>query len=214
MTKTRAFDENAKAYDDWFEEHKSYYESELQAIRSLVPVKGEGFEIGVGTGRFAGPLGIKVGVEPSSAMRAIAREKGINTIDGVAEKLPIEAETFDYVLFVTTICFLDSLEKAFGEVFRILKPGGFIVIGFIDKDSFLGRKYQQRKQQSRFYKEATFHTVSEIIKILESKEFTDFKFVQTLFSEESKTKTVQPVKEGYGDGAFVVVRAEKKSDTV
>ncbi|MBW2217209.1 MAG: methyltransferase domain-containing protein [Deltaproteobacteria bacterium] len=50
---------------------------------------------------------------------------------GIAEKLPIRSETFDYALFVTTICFLDSLDQAFSEAFRILKPKGIVVIGFI-----------------------------------------------------------------------------------
>ena len=209
MANTRAFDENAKAYDDWFEDHKSFYESELAAIRSLIPTTGKGIEIGVGTGRFAEPLGIGVGIEPSPAMRAIARERGISAIDGVAEKLPVESETFDYALFVTTICFLDSLNQAFSETFRILKPKGIVVIGFIEKESALGRIYQQRKAESRFYREASFHTAGEIIRALEATGFTDFSFVQTLFSGEEETGAVQPFKEGYGDGAFVVVRAKK-----
>ena len=128
MARTRAFDEDARAYDDWFESHKSLYASELEAIRSLMPGTGRGIEIGVGTGRFAEPLGIKVGIEPSPAMRAIAMERGIDAINGVAEKLPVESETFDYALFVTTLCFLESLHQAFSEVFRILKPNGIVVI--------------------------------------------------------------------------------------
>jgi len=209
MTKTRAFDENARAYDDWFEDHKSFYESELEAIRSLIPVTGNGIEIGVGTGRFAEPLGIKTGIEPSPAMRAIARDRDINAINGVAEKLPFESETFDYVLFVTTLCFLDSLNQAFDEAFRILKPKGVVVIGFIEKDSALGRMYQQRKAESRFYREASFHTAGGVIQALEATGFTDFSFVQTLFPGEDETGAVQAVKEGRGDGAFVVVRATK-----
>lgn len=209
MVNTRAFDENVKAYEDWFEDHKSLYESELEAIRSIVPITGKGIDIGVGTGRFAEPLGIKVGIEPSPAMRAIAQERGINVIDAVAEKLPIKSETFDYVLFVTTICFLDSLNHAFSEAYRILKPKGLMVIGFIEKESPLGRIYQQHKAESRFYKEANFYTVREIIRVLETTGFTNFWFVQTLFPGADETGATQPFKEGYGDGAFVVVRAKK-----
>ena len=209
MAKTRAFDENARAYDAWFEAHRSLYASELAAIRTLVPEAGRGIEIGVGTGRFAEPLGIKVGIEPSPAMRAIARERGINAIDGVAEQLPIESETFDYVLFVTTLCFLESLYQAFSEAFRILKPNGAVVTGFIEKESTLGRLYQQRQADSRFYGEASFHTVTEIIRVLEYAGFGDLSFSQTLFAEKDEAEGVQRVKEGYGEGAFVVVRAIK-----
>ena len=209
MANIHAFDEHAKAYDEWFEQHKPIYQSELAAIRCLIPNTGKGIEIGVGSGRFAQPLGISVGIEPSPKMRAISTERGIKTIDGVAEKLPIESESFDYVLFVTTVCFLDSLTLAFEEAFRILKPGGIVVIGFIEKDSPLGRIYQRRKAESRFYRDATFHTAAEVIQILETTGFIDFSFVQTLLSEHEQIDIAQPVIEGYGDGAFVVVRAKK-----
>jgi hypothetical protein len=52
----------------------------------MLPEGGTGIEIGVGTGRFAAPLGIKVGVEPARAMGEIARrERGIEVVAGVLE---------------------------------------------------------------------------------------------------------------------------------
>jgi len=204
------FDQYAQAYDAWFEEHGDYYKQELEALRRLVPVEGEGVEIGVGSGRFAQPLGIKTGIEPSSAMRDIALQRGINAIDGVAEKLPLEVASFDHVLFVTTICFLDSLDKAFAEVFRILKPGGAVVIGFIEKNSALGKQYQQRKDESRFYKDARFHTIDDVLGALTSVGFGSFDIVQTLLPDDVQLQEQGTVKEGYGKGAFVVVRAIKR----
>ena len=212
MAKTSAFDENARAYDDWFDGHKSLYASELEALRILIPETGKGIEIGVGTGRFAIPLGIKVGIEPSPAMRAIARERGVDAIDGIAEKLPIESEAFDYVLFVTTLCFLESLHQAFNEAMRILKPNGAVVIGFIEKESALGMLYQRRKADSQYYGEASFHTVAEVIRVLELTGFGELSFSQTLFSEKDEAGGVQPVKAGYGEGGFVVVRAIKSAN--
>ena len=210
MPHTRAFDKHANAYDDWFEAHPDTYQLELEAIRTLLPASGDGIEIGVGSGRFALPLGIKTGIEPSAAMRRIAKQKSIRTISAVAESLPITSESFDYVLFVTTLCFLDSVTTAFKEAHRILKPGGALLIGFIDKNSALGQQYQQHKHESRFYREATFHSTQEVLEILQACQFADFKFAQTLF-ENSKTRaTDAPVQQGYGKGAFVVIRALKK----
>ena len=62
-----SFEKNVDRYEAWFEHHRLAYESELEAIRMLLPQSGEGLEVGVGTGRFAAPLGIGVGVEPSQA---------------------------------------------------------------------------------------------------------------------------------------------------
>ena len=61
MVKIAPFDEHAGEYDAWFERHRESYLSELAAVREFFPVGGKGVEIGVGTGRFAGPLGIPTG---------------------------------------------------------------------------------------------------------------------------------------------------------
>ncbi len=146
-------------------------------------------------------------------MLARARARGIVTIQGVAEYLPLKTETFDYALFVTTICFLDSLELAFDEVFRILKRGGSVVIGFIDKESPLGKAYEQRRDDSRFYRDASFHSVDEVSDALKTAGFIRLVFVQTLFPEEDEAVSGQNPAEGHGDGAFVVVRGEKPGKT-
>jgi ubiquinone/menaquinone biosynthesis C-methylase UbiE len=213
MDRTSAFDEFAGAYDQWFENHASYYRSELAAIRQLLPVGGTGIEIGVGSGQFSAPLGITTGLDPSPAMLARARTRGILAIRGVAEYLPFKAETFDCVLFVTTICFLESLNKALDEAFRVLKQGGSVVIGFIDKQSPLGKAYEQRRDDSRFYRNASFHSVDEVADALESSGFMRLVFVQTLFPGKHETDSAQPTAEGYGDGAFVVVRGVKPGNT-
>jgi len=213
MDRTSVFDKYPGAYDQWFENHASYYQAELAAIRQLLPVSGTGIEIGVGSGRFSAPLGIRTGLDPSPAMLARARARGIVTIQGVAEYLPLKTETFDYALFVTTICYLDSLKLAFDEVFRILKQGGSVVIGFIDKESPLGKAYEQRRDDSRFYREASFHSVDEVSDALETAGFIRLVFVQTLFPEEDEAVSGQNPAEGHGDGAFVVVRGDKPGNT-
>jgi len=43
-------------------------------VKSLIPEGLNGMEVGVGTGRFALPLGIRVGVEPADNMARIAKE--------------------------------------------------------------------------------------------------------------------------------------------
>jgi len=59
------FDKYYKKYDAWYEKNKFAYLSEIGALKKVVPNKGEGLEIGVGTGRFASRLGIKYGADPS-----------------------------------------------------------------------------------------------------------------------------------------------------
>lgn len=101
-----------------------------------------GLGVGVGTGRFSAPLGVSVGVDPSGAMIKVARERGVLVVRGVAERLPFGDEKFDLVLMVTVVFLLEDRATAFREAGRVLKPGGSIVVGFIDRDSPIGRRYQ------------------------------------------------------------------------
>ena len=116
------------------------------AVRSLLPRGGKGLEVGVGTGRFASRVGIKVGVEPAQAMASIARQRGIEVYEARAEVLPFADESFDSVLLVTTICFLKDPPQALRETRRVLKSLGHLVIGMIDENSPLGKSFEAKKR--------------------------------------------------------------------
>jgi len=45
------------------------------------------------------------------------------------KKLPFEDDTFDVVTAFETVYFWPNIEKSFGEVKRVLKPGGIFLIG-------------------------------------------------------------------------------------
>ncbi len=209
MPKTEPFDTLTERYEKWFEKHKFAYLSELNVLKKIFP-EGKRIEIGAGTGRFSQPLGIKVGVEPSLPMGKIAKKRGIYIIRGVAEYLPVKDRSFDICLFVTTICFVDDIKKSFKEAHRILKDRGYIVIGFIDKNTELGKFYLEHKWENPFYREATFYSTEEVINLLQKTGFKVDKIYQTIFHLLSDVKNVEPIKEGYGKGAFVAIRAKKE----
>ena len=176
MAKIEPFEEHTSRYEDWFEKNKFAYLSELQAVKILLPEIGDGVEIGVGSGRFSAPLGVKFGVEPSGRMGKIAKQRGIEVVGGVAENLPFADGRFDYALMVTTICFLDDIKIAFLETRRILKTDGQFVIGFVDKGSSLGKMYYKLKRENIFYRIATFYSVDEVVFHLEQAGFKYFSF--------------------------------------
>lgn len=212
MLQVSVFNRNAQEYDAWYEKHTAVYESELQAIKEqmlTLPENIRGIEVGTGTGRFAEPLGIKEGVEPSEEMRIIATKRGVEVMDARAEKLPYQDMHFDFVLFVT-ICHLDNVPDAFAEAWRVLKPGGAIIVGFIDKNSAIGQDYEARRSHSDFYKHATFYSVKRVQTMLEEADFRDLSFAQTLYGKLDEINEVQPSKPGSGEGSFVVVKATKK----
>lgn len=204
------FEKYTGEYEAWFDKNHWAYESELEAVRSQLPERGKGIEIGVGSGRFAGPLGIKTGVDPSSTMRELAEKRGIKTFDAKAEKLPFNDASFDYALMVVTICFLNDAVAALRETYRILKTDGVLVVGFVDKDSFLGKQYQEKKSRSKFYQSARFYSVKEVIHMTQEAGFSQLNIVQTLFGDIQKMDAADFFKEGYGQGAFVVLKVRKR----
>lgn len=209
MAKVEPFEQYGDRYEDWFERNSYAYRSELEAVRLSLP-KGVGVEIGSGSGRFAYPLGVRFGVDPSMKMNLRAKERGIEVICGTAEKLPLRNSFFDFALMVTTVCFVDDIEASFEEARRILKPSGRLVVGFIDKESPIGKAYEENRERSLFYRIARFYSTEEIVGLMKGAGFSDFSYMQTIFRSLSEMDSIEPVKKGYGEGSFVVVSASRK----
>jgi SAM-dependent methyltransferase len=209
MPKTTPFEAHTDRYEDWFEEHEAAYRAELDAVDRLLPAGGRGLEIGVGSGRFAAPLGVGVGVDPSGAMLDRAHRRGIDVVRGVAEFLPFRAGAFDAALVVTTICFVDDVPRTLAEAARVLAPGGRLVVGFVDEDSPLGRRYRETQAENPFYRDAVFVSTEELVGALEDAGFTDFEFVQTVYHPPGDVDDDEPVESGYGEGSFVAVGATR-----
>jgi len=69
----------------------------------MPPPPAKGLEVGVGSGKFAVPLDIKIGVEPSDNIALKAERRGIRVFQQVTEELPFPDSKSDLVLMVTTI---------------------------------------------------------------------------------------------------------------
>jgi ubiquinone/menaquinone biosynthesis C-methylase UbiE len=95
-------------YDRWYDVHPALCQSELAALKKVVP-SGAGLEIGVGTGRVAAPLGVRFGLDPAINMLWLAKKRGIRVVQGLGESLPFEDQSFDFVQIVFVVEFVDNL---------------------------------------------------------------------------------------------------------
>lgn len=100
-------------------------------------------DVGSGSGtdsliaaQMVGPEGRVVGVDMTTKMlekaRASAAELGVSNVEfveGEAERLPFEAESFDVVISNGVIDLIPDKDAVYAEIFRVLKPGGRIQIG-------------------------------------------------------------------------------------
>jgi len=209
VARTAPFEQYPEEYDHWFDKNRQAYRSELGAVSTAIGGLANGLEIGVGSGRFAAPLGIAVGVEPSLKIGLLARSRGIKVIRGTAEALPISGDSFGFVLLVTTICFLDDMKRSLEEAYRVIKPAGLIVIGLVEKNSALGKYYQAQRNKSPFYRQASFYSGEEVVQALRQAGFSDFRFNQTLYRPLRDISRIEPVRSGYGQGAFITVTGSK-----
>jgi len=211
--KENYFGIHVEEYDKWYEKHHAVYESELQAIRELLPdiIPGRSLEIGVGTARFASVLGISYGIDPSQKMLEIAVKRGIRPIRGIAEELPLKSSSTELILMATALCFTDK-ERTLREIHRVLAPRNELIIAFIERNSPLGQEYEKRAAKSSFFKAASFLSAKELTDSLENHGFGGFIFRQTLFKPLNEIKIAEKPIEGFDSGSFVVVKATNIKD--
>jgi len=201
------FSTQHERYEEWFACHEVAYLSELLAVRALLPWQGLGLEVGVGTARFAAPLGVRVGVDPSLAMLVYAVNRGVRGVRGIAEALPFKNGIFDFGLVVTTICFVEDPRSMLLEARRVLKPNAPLVIGFVDRQSELGQQYFLHQAENVFYREARFYSAEEVAQLLEDTGYIIKTWLQTLSKPLKEMVEMEPFREGYGNGGFVALLA-------
>ena len=104
-------------------------------LTHLAPQDGDRFiDVGSGTGNYTAALhaqGVDIlGIDPSEEMIRLAAKKygEMEWRSGRAEALPFEDHAFDGALTTLTIHLWDSLIKGFGEIHRVGKDTGRLVI--------------------------------------------------------------------------------------
>jgi SAM-dependent methyltransferase len=170
--KHRVFEVFAADYDRWFDDHADVYQAQVRLLKRAVPRKGHLLEIGIGSGRFAAPLGICCGIDPSLPLVRMAKGRGVEVALGCGEHLPYRPDSFDAVVMMTVICFLDDLSIVLREVFRVLVPSGSIIIGFIERDGEIFSHYHAEPEKGRFLRHARFYSTDEVIRELNTAGFT------------------------------------------
>lgn len=129
----------------------------MRAERTLVlaEARGQTLEIGFGTGlnlpHYPAQLRHLVAVDANPGMSTLARRRlgasGLCVDHRVlnAERLPLEDASFDTVVSTWTLCSIADVDRALGEVRRVLKPGGrflFVEHGLSDEPAV--RRWQDR----------------------------------------------------------------------
>jgi SAM-dependent methyltransferase len=211
LSEANPFNALAAKYDSWYDSKGRFaFRSELAALRTLLEgLERPWLEIGVGTGRFAEALGIEHGLDPSEELLKLARQRGIDVLWGEGEETPYRAQAFGAVFLLTTWAFLEDRAAVLGECKRLLKPGGRVINGWLDRDGAWTRGYVEKgKQGHPLFSHARFATCDEVTADFERAGFRVERVVSTLLLGPDECDRVEEPVEGYRPGAsFVAIRA-------
>jgi len=171
------FNEHAKSYDEWYATPIGKRVDEIETRCSfglLEPRSGmKVLDAGCGTGNFSlklSRLGCAVtGVDLSGEMLAIAIEKA-RAENLEVEFLPMDVKAlefsdgaFDAVISMAALEFIENPLDAAEEMFRVVKRGGRLVIGTINRLSPWGELYMEIGRRSdSVYRHARFLSLEEM----------------------------------------------------
>ncbi|MCG2616289.1 methyltransferase domain-containing protein [Terrimonas sp. NA20] len=206
-----SFKDHLHEYESWFDRHAYVFESELAALRKVWPQEPGlmSLEIGAATGRFSKELKITEALDPDSSLLLIAESRGVHIMPGMAEELPYASNQFDVVFIGTSIHYFANPPKALKEAYRVLRNSGKLITAFIDKDSEIGKSYESRKDHSTFYATARFFAIDELENEIVNAGFVSLELSQTLFGSLDNIQQLQDSKSGYGEGSYIIIKAEK-----
>lgn len=130
----------------------------LKKFFSIIKVSGSIIDIGGGYGRlsflYCPRFKYCLLIDPSKKLLEIAKKdlekfRNIKFKIGTAEKIPARDSVFDLALMVRVVHHVNQPLSAFREVYRVLKPHGYLILEFANKIHFLtrlkglfGKKYQ------------------------------------------------------------------------
>ena len=191
-------DQLAEKYSDWYRTDRGSYvgENEYSCLAGHIgDCSGKKIiEVGCGTGYFLRKFALDadetVGFDLTAGMleagRKIAAEKNIdiNFIQGdVLEGIPFEDNYFDIVYSNSMLEFFEpgeEVDRVLDEMWRILTPGGKMVIGVLNsKSTWAYKRTAETIEKDTIFSQGKFYSWEEVGQMLNK--FGEFKLESTLF---------------------------------
>ena len=133
-------------------------------------------DAGCGTGNFSLKLARRgacvTGIDLAPGMLTVAREKAaseglpVTFVQMDLCRLDYPDSHFDGAVSMAAFEFICEPRRAFGEMMRVLKPGGRLLIGTINRDSSWGALYrEQARKPGSIYRRARFMNPAELAEL-------------------------------------------------
>ena len=210
----RAFDLVAVTYDDWYNhpQGRQVFDAELKAVDMLIPKEGIGLELGAGTGIFAehltGVMRTVVCLDPSGEMLKKAAERGMASLLGVGEALPLRVGVLDFTYMVAVLEFLDEPAVVLREIRETAKGGADLIILFINSESAWGNLYRDiGSKGDPVFRHAKLYTMVEVEALMTVSGFRVTERAGTLTTQPMETEVEGAITEPSSENGVIVLRA-------
>jgi ubiquinone/menaquinone biosynthesis C-methylase UbiE len=223
--KGQLFDEWPEVYDKWFTTPIGSlvrkYEAELM-LDLLKPKQGEIIlDAGCGTGIFttdilsSGPqvIGLDISLPMLIQAKKKLKEYPFWIILADMLNLPFPGSSFDKVVSVTALEFVEDAKGAIGELFRITKRGGCIVVATLNSLSpWASRRKAEAKERHTIFEKAIFRSPHELLSLasVEGVAKTAIHFQKGTHPERAVGIEREGQRKNLNTGAFVAVRWQKR----
>lgn len=210
----RAFDLVAGTYDDWYNhpQGRQIFDAELNALDLHIPKEGTGLELGAGTGIFAEHL-TRTGrtivcLDPSKEMLKKAVERGMTSVLGMGDALPIRVGILDFVYMVTVLEFLNKPVAILREIRETAKGGAGLTVLFINSESSWGDFYRDiGSKGDPVFKHAKFYTMAEVEALISVSGYSVIERAGTLTTQPMETEVGASIIEPNKQNGVIVLRA-------
>lgn len=147
--KSNFYNDPGFSYPKYWHSRRYEHEAEVLAICRLLDKHHftAGLDIGGGYGRLA-PIFLRfcdqlIMVEPSSKQRKLAPQ-GVKTIAGTSDSTGLPDASFDLVSIIRVLHHLPDPLPTFHEIYRLLRPGGILILEFANSWHFKARLKRHR----------------------------------------------------------------------
>jgi ubiquinone/menaquinone biosynthesis C-methylase UbiE len=137
-------------------------------------------DVGGGTGNYSLALRDE-GWEPlvvdrSTAMLERARAKGLETLEGDAQALPLPDASADAVMLVSMLHHVDDPRRALAEAQRILRPGGRLALMVFTREDLAALWYADYFPSTRAWMDASHPTADQLLAHFPGASHVQFEF--------------------------------------
>jgi uncharacterized protein (TIRG00374 family) len=136
-----------KNFENYMKRYPELYRYTTEIVKRNIPKKVDKpviIDLGAGTGLLSSEIGKQIpnsqiiAIDPSDKMLDFAnknvKKEGFQTLIGASDNIPLENNFADIIVSRLNLTYWEKPADSLNEIYRVLKPGGKIIIEAINKD--------------------------------------------------------------------------------